>query len=328
MNITLNENIEKIIVKYKILFLSIPVIILFALYIVYDLKSDVKNNVSLSKNSYNTSIPIEDKKMKVNDPNNIYNKAREDSLRNEKIGYSKIKEIGGVKKLKKDSLNKALEELENFSFNDKNKIKSNVVPEKNDRHENRKIEKKEDIDEIDLEKERERILKYYEEKNKLFGIKKKDNKEQKSFVAAFFKDQRLIPGDILKLFLVKDLKYDGKLFPRGTFLYAVISISENRVFFDINNISHVPLKLKVYDAKDGRLGMPSQRARKLWNMYKEENVENTTDEISTAVESSSNNRMFSKSVTTMANFFKRKNLRKKDHLFFLNDHQVLIKINK
>ena len=79
------------------------------------------------------------------------------------------------------------------------------------------------------------------------------------------------------MLLTKNSIINGVKYPRNTKLYGFVSFSSHRIFIDINNIAHNPVKLKVYDAQDGSLGVYTKV--NLVGEVSNDVVEDSTDDI-------------------------------------------------
>lgn len=59
----------------------------------------------------------------------------------------------------------------------------------------------------------------------------------------------------LRLRLQEDFKIDGKLIPRNTLIYGIVTLQPNRLLLKIENIGSETINLSVLDAEDYRKGM-------------------------------------------------------------------------
>jgi hypothetical protein len=55
--------------------------------------------------------------------------------------------------------------------------------------------------------------------------------------------------------LIKDAHINNILIPKNTPIYGFISVKPNRTMITIENINHLPVKLKAYDFQDGSEGI-------------------------------------------------------------------------
>lgn len=144
------------------------------------------------------------------------------------------------------------------------------------------------------------------------------------FRTSVYEDQYVLPGDRVKLVLQKDLVYNQKLFPKGTFIYAFASIGPSRVFLEVDNIAHIPLKLAAKDITDGRKGLYSTRAGELWIQYKDEMNNETNETLAESVAESSNSSLVNTALKGIVNFFKKKKLRERDKILLVNNHELIL----
>lgn len=144
--------------------------------------------------------------------------------------------------------------------------------------------------------------------------------------ASVYRDQYVLPGSQVELVLTEDVVFQGKRYPKGTFLYADISIDGNRVLFDVTNINHIALDLEFRDIKDGRIGLRHDRAGELWNEFEQEASAEGQDGISQDIGQETNSRLVGRSLQALSNFFKRKKLRKHEKIELLNDQELVLKI--
>ncbi|MDY7397042.1 conjugative transposon protein TraM, partial [Aureibaculum sp. 2210JD6-5] len=59
----------------------------------------------------------------------------------------------------------------------------------------------------------------------------------------------------LRMRLTKDATINGKLVPRNSLIYGFIKFQPNRAMIEIENVDHMPTKLKAYDYQDGSEGI-------------------------------------------------------------------------
>ncbi|MEE9361369.1 MAG: conjugative transposon protein TraM [Cellulophaga sp.] len=140
---------------------------------------------------------------------------------------------------------------------------------------------------------------------------------------AIFRDQFIMPGELVHLVLTKSFTYNQKTYAKGTPVYAYININKSRVLFDISNIAHNPLNIEVRDIRDGRLGMYSSRAGELWKKYEAQGLNNTTESVAEEVTS---NKIISNSIDAISKFFQKKRLRQNEKILLLNDQELIVTI--
>ncbi|MCK0135327.1 conjugative transposon protein TraM [Arenibacter sp. S6351L] len=59
----------------------------------------------------------------------------------------------------------------------------------------------------------------------------------------------------LQLRLLQEVKLGPKTIPRNTLIYGMVSFQPNRTLIQIDNIDHIPVKLKAFDLQDGLEGI-------------------------------------------------------------------------
>jgi len=59
----------------------------------------------------------------------------------------------------------------------------------------------------------------------------------------------------LRLRLIRDAIINNKIIPRNTIVYGFVNFKPNRALVEIENIDHLPVKLKAYDFQDGSEGI-------------------------------------------------------------------------
>ena len=111
------QRFDRWIKKHKLFAMAAPlVLLLLVFFIVTSLKSMDAKDVQNIESGYNNSLPNQKNELEVEEPNTYYKQSVKDSLDRLRAG-GKIKNIIDSKK-EKDSLEKILMELENFSLDD------------------------------------------------------------------------------------------------------------------------------------------------------------------------------------------------------------------
>lgn len=146
--------------------------------------------------------------------------------------------------------------------------------------------------------------------------------------AVIYRDQFKLPGELVELALTEDFKYNGKIFKRGTLLYADLNIAKNRVLFNITNILHIPMDIEVRDIRDGRIGMYSTKAGELWQKYESEALGDAANAVGQEVGSGTGPRIISTSINTISSFFKKKKLKENEKILLLNDQELIVHLKK
>jgi len=67
--------------------------------------------------------------------------------------------------------------------------------------------------------------------------------------------QTIRANDRLEFRTLKDVVINGKTIPKHTVVFGIVAFQPNRVALNINNIDHIPIKLKAYDYRDGLEGL-------------------------------------------------------------------------
>lgn len=68
-------------------------------------------------------------------------------------------------------------------------------------------------------------------------------------------DQVVRANDRLRLRLLHPIQLDSLNIPKNTLIYGIVSFKPNRTVLNINNIDHIPIKLKAFDLQDGLEGI-------------------------------------------------------------------------
>lgn len=67
--------------------------------------------------------------------------------------------------------------------------------------------------------------------------------------------QTIRANDRLEFRILKEIVIDGRTIPKNTVIFGLVAFQPNRVVLDIENIDHIPIKLKAYDYRDGLEGL-------------------------------------------------------------------------
>lgn len=150
-----------------------------------------------------------------------------------------------------------------------------------------------------------------------------DIKKPISIRATIYGDQFILPNENVRLLLMEDMVHNSKRFARNTFIYALATIKENRVYLDIDNIEHHPVNLLVKDFNDGREGIYSTRAGELWREYKA-NV--SSNLLTGATEELTNGSpdLVTDIARGLGSFFRKKKLREKEKILLMDDYELLL----
>ncbi len=263
-----------------------------------------------------------------------------DSLEKEKEENTEVRpDMQDLGNSENDSLEGILKQLEGLSMKPKTKesfgteipkIKKPVDIDRRKRAELTEDEKKQQFVENRLAY-REKLL---EGKEKIIGDSQNsqgysspkpiiDIKKSISIRATVYGDQFILPNDNVRLLLMEDMVHDNKRFARNTFIYAMATIKENRVYLDIDNIEHHSVNLLVKDFNDGRVGIYSTRAGELWKEYKA----NASNDLFNGVteELTNGSPDLVRDITRgLGSFFRKKKLREKEKILLMDDYELLL----
>lgn len=194
--------------------------------------------------------------------------------------------------------------------------------------ENLKLEGSPELDEMEQRRAtRERLLEANREKRALYGAGESDTKKPGaadiSLRASVYQDQFVLPGDEVELILTEEASYNGKILPKNTIVYALVSINKNRVLLEATNINHVPMDLHAKDLADGMAGIRSQRAGELWTQSSGELQTDAYRDI-TAEATQESGRIVRGVMRSLGDFFRKKKLGKRDKILLVNDHQIIL----
>jgi len=95
--------------------------------------------------------------------------------------------------------------------------------------------------------------------NKFYGLEKETTSEQQNTIeAVVHQTQTLVNGAVVKMRLLNDIYLNGSLVPKGSFVFGVAELNDERLEININSIrnnnSIFPVKLEVFDM-DGLAGI-------------------------------------------------------------------------
>lgn len=81
------------------------------------------------------------------------------------------------------------------------------------------------------------------------------NGDNRVIPAIVERTQTIRANDRLELRTLKEVVIGGRTIPKNTVVFGIVAFQPNRVVLDIENIDHVPIKLKAYDYRDGLEGL-------------------------------------------------------------------------
>ncbi|MBB3125233.1 hypothetical protein FHS04_002777 [Mesoflavibacter sabulilitoris] len=327
---------KKFIVKYKELAIGAPILII-GLIVFLSMSFSDNNNPEKKQQAdfnYNQKLPYESKELEESNILEIDKESRRDSLRT--VSNVTLNNIGNKKE--KDSLSKLLDDLNNFSFDERPNATLPPSSNKKRTNYNSNSELKKQSEEIE-KTEQESELEYY---NRMLEMKKmqQDNNQDISVNngttdasfqsrtkkiktrAAIYRDQFILPGDRVKMVLTQDLEYNGNIFKKYSPVYAIASINNNRVYLNISNINGIPINLSAQDINDNMLGVYNKRAGELWAEFKGKEEDQALKEIQNTTNSDVS--FVDRSIQSIGSFFKSKRLKEKDKILLINDHEVIL----
>lgn len=189
----------------------------------------------------------------------VYNTDNNKSKKNNSVGNS-VGGRNGNNSAYGNSRNKRLADLERKRKERERKLEA----EKLERERKLEAERLRKENELFKKRERERLSAAFSKK----GTKNKSNNTDKNIPIIVNGDQNIKNGSRVNLLLSKDVTINNIKYKRNTKLYGFASFGEHRLFININNINNTPVKLKIYDAQDGSLGLYTKE-----NMLGEINTE-------------------------------------------------------
>ncbi|SNZ01303.1 conjugative transposon protein TraM [Flagellimonas pacifica] len=293
---------------------------------------NARGNTSVNEDGYNNFLPDQENELKVQEPNVYYKKSQRDSLdRLRSKGH--INNIVGAKK-ENDSLERILEELNNFSLD------GNSSDSEDSGNATVLSPKKERSKYVDQKSEAQQQLEY---RNMLLKARKERRAQSQDYSApastnsnskvpileininaAVYRDQFVLPGDRVTLILREDVVLKGTKFPKNTFVYATANIQQSRILLDIDNIDHVKIDLTARDEEDGGIGMHNKRAGELWMEFSSDIQTGGVDDISGELSNNTDIPLAKNAIRAFGNFFKKKKYKQRDKILLINGHKVYL----
>lgn len=173
------------------------------------------------------------------------------------------------------------------------------------------LERKREQEEL-AKKEKERLSKFFTEQNNSNQSTTNINNNNvlhtdKNIEIMVNGDQNIKSGTRVNLILTKKAIINGISYLRNTKLYGFASFGEHRLFINVNNIKNNKVKLKIYDAQDGNLGLYTKvnLAGEIGNDIADDNINDGNDVVIAGVKVGS----------TVKKIFKKKNKEKKILIF-------------
>ncbi|WP_136468540.1 conjugative transposon protein TraM [Flagellimonas onchidii] len=88
--------------------------------------------------------------------------------------------------------------------------------------------------------------------NPLLNNSKVDNRV---ILAIVEREQTVRINDRLEFRTLKEVVIGGRTIPKNTVIFGLVAFQPNRVVLEVENIDHIPIKLKAYDYRDGLEGL-------------------------------------------------------------------------
>lgn len=317
--------------------MALPIILILTSFFVIENLKDFKmgGNDAAILNGFNTELPGETPTLDSDTEGRQWKV--KDSLEKEEVENTEAAtNIKDLENSENDSLQRILKQLEGLSM--KPKTKENIsaeIPEikksiGRKRPEMTEDEKKQQFVENRLAY-REKLL---EGKEKMIGDSQTnqgyspaepivDIEKSISIRATVYGDQFILPNENVRLLLMEDMVLEKKRFKKNTFVYAMASIKENRVYLDIDNIEHHPVSLLVKDFNDGREGIYSTRAGELWREYKANASSNLLTNVTDELTNGSPD-LVTDIARGLGSFLRKKKLREKEKILLMDDYELLL----
>lgn len=313
--------------QHKLFALSAPVVVLLTIYfLVNSLGSFGQDTKPLAKDDgYNNHLPGQENELEVQDPNELYKKSQQDSLERSR-STGTLKNIVNARR-KNDSLKLVLEELNAFSFDDSLSTSSTeiITPSEQESITSKtELLKKLEYRKMILEARDERLSRSQDYSAPYVESSNKSVISSIIIDAAIYRDQFILPGNRVTLILREDVNFNGKLFPKNTFVYAQSNLQGSRVLLEVSNIDNASILLKAIDQEDGMVGLHNERAGELLNEFNAEVQEQGINELSEAVGEFSETSMTRNLVRSFGNFFKKKKYRQQDKILLVNGDRVFL----
>lgn len=329
----MNGTIEKFnlwIKQHTLFAISAPIIVLLTVFFITTSISSRNNGEnSISEDNYNNFLPNQKNELDVKEPNDIYKRSQQDSL-DALRSKGLFKSILDTKK-ENDSLERILDELNNFSLDESetnnvdvlNGISSESVPPE---YVSKKTAAQQKLEYRNLLMQaRDERLSRSQDYSAPSTEKSSDPSVQSiTLDAAIYRDQFILPGNRVTLILREDVYYNGKRFPKNTFVYATSNIQGSRVLLEITNIDNVRMALTATDQEDGMVGLHNERAGQLMHEFKADVQEQGVNELSEAVGEASDMPLARNLVRSFGNFFTKKKYKQRDKILLVNGDRVFL----
>ncbi len=314
--------------QHKVFALSAPLVVLLTVYfLVNSIGSFGQENKALSEeDGYNNSLPSQENELEVQKPNELYKKSQQDSL-------DRLRNTGTLKNIvdterNNDSLEQVLEELNAFSFDADQPIQSKEITltseQKTTTDPKTEFREKLEYRKLMMEARDERLSRSQDYSAPYSETNTGSLANAISFNAAIYRDQFVLPGNRVTLILREDVLYNGKHFPKNTFVYAIANIQGSRVLLNVSNVNNVRLPLKAIDQEDGMVGLHNERAGELLLEFKADAQQQGVNELSEAVGDVVETPLGKNLVRSFGNFFQRKKYKQQDKILLVNGDRIFL----
>ncbi len=325
-----NQKLERWIKKHRLFAWALPIVIILGIFfITTNFQSKQEGEKNSTESGYNNTLPNQKNELEVKQPNALYKQSVKDSLERLRDKGS-IRNIVAAKK-ENDSLERILEELNNFSL-DEESNKSHILEEVPNTRQappeyvSKKTAAQEKLEyrKLLLEARDERLSRSQDYSAPYTETSNEFSSSSISFDAAIYRDQFILPGDRVTLILNEEVYFKGNRFPKNTFIYATSHIQGSRVLLEISNINNHPLLLVAKDQQDGMLGLHNERANELLQEFKAELEYQGVNGLSDAVGEFTDTSLSKNLVRSFGNFFSKKKYKQKDKILLVNGDQVFL----
>ena len=326
-----NQKFNRWIRRHRYFAMALPILpILLVFFVTTSLKSIEAKTVPTAKSGYNNTLPNQTNVLEVKRPNALYKQSVKDSLE----GLRKKGSIQNIvdSKKEKDSLEKILLELENFSMDDPltdtylNINTVNETPLVQTKAMDRQTEAQEILEyrKLLMEARDERLARSQDYSAPYTPVSSEASNNPVTISAAVYRNQFVLPGDRVTLILKETVSYNGHSFPKNTFVYAQVNIKRARILLDVTNIDHIQMSLMAKDQQDGDMGLYSQRAGELWSEFRLDVQDDALNLASEELFTASKIPMVNTISRSFRNFFKKKKYRENDKVQLMNGHNLYL----
>ncbi len=331
-DMTLNrQKFDRWIKRHRYFAMALPIVLLLSIFfVVTSLESMEAKDPTIGESGYNNTLPDQNNEMDVKQPNTLYKQSLKDSL-------EQLREKGSIRnivdsKKEKDSLEKILLELENFSMDDpliesglQGGIGTNgtdLPPKAIDWQ--TEAQKQLEYRNILLKARDERLARSQDYSAPYSSITSEGASPPVNMRASVYRNQFVLPGDRVTLILRESASYNGHSFPKNTFVYATANIKGSRILLEVSNIDRIPMALTAKDQQDGNIGLHSQRAGELWSEFSLDVQDDALGAASEELADVSQVPMVNTITSSFGSFFKKKRYRENDKVLLMNGHNLYL----